>query len=362
MATPIKIRKFGPELNLVKEYFRSQEQLLAQVRERLGLPSNPAIGAPQVYELLWRMLEQMNLLQESQGLLTRRGDLLTRNTQVLMRLPVGANGQILTADSTEESGLLWTDEAAGYPPISLTSSYIMDDFLCGAGIADTLNEAGGSVGDTGWCFFDSNAGVGSLDMVGGDLYHGTLGIATGNVIGNEIMIFGPNYPTVGGGNICTELSDFFSNTFLSRWKVRPLDTASIYVMFGYSHSTTAAALGLTPSGAYFQKRVADTNWQAVIRNGGSETRVNTGVAFATTTPNSKQYRTYSIEKVTNSSWRFKISGEGDAGYNDVLDDPNGSTFNDTASKGRIFHVRTDIASSRAIYLHFFDQYMTGIEY
>ena len=40
--------------------------------------------------------------------LTTKGDLLSRTTATLQRLPIGSNGQVLTADSTATLGLNWT--------------------------------------------------------------------------------------------------------------------------------------------------------------------------------------------------------------------------------------------------------------
>lgn len=39
--------------------------------------------------------------------LTTKGDLLTRTTATLQRLPIGSNGQVLTADSTSTVGVSW---------------------------------------------------------------------------------------------------------------------------------------------------------------------------------------------------------------------------------------------------------------
>jgi hypothetical protein len=39
--------------------------------------------------------------------LTTKGDLLARTTATLQRLPVGSNGQVLTADSTATVGVIW---------------------------------------------------------------------------------------------------------------------------------------------------------------------------------------------------------------------------------------------------------------
>jgi hypothetical protein len=47
--------------------------------------------------------------------LTTKGDLLSRTTATLTRLPVGSNGTILTADSTADTGLAWSAAAAVLP-------------------------------------------------------------------------------------------------------------------------------------------------------------------------------------------------------------------------------------------------------
>lgn len=47
--------------------------------------------------------------------LTTKGDLLTRTSATLQRLPVGSNGQILVADSTATLGLNWAASPTGLP-------------------------------------------------------------------------------------------------------------------------------------------------------------------------------------------------------------------------------------------------------
>ena len=39
--------------------------------------------------------------------LTNKGDILTRNNTEIVRLPVGTNGQVLTADSATPEGIKW---------------------------------------------------------------------------------------------------------------------------------------------------------------------------------------------------------------------------------------------------------------
>lgn len=45
--------------------------------------------------------------------LTNKGDILTRNNSEIVRLPVGTNGQVLTADSTVPEGVKWAAGGGG---------------------------------------------------------------------------------------------------------------------------------------------------------------------------------------------------------------------------------------------------------
>jgi hypothetical protein len=47
--------------------------------------------------------------------LTTKGDLLSRTTATLQRLPVGTNGHILTADSTQATGIKWAASPTEIP-------------------------------------------------------------------------------------------------------------------------------------------------------------------------------------------------------------------------------------------------------
>ncbi len=52
---------------------------------------------------LWRFITN-----KTERILTTKGDLLTRNSSTAVRLPVGIDGQVLTADSAQATGLTWT--------------------------------------------------------------------------------------------------------------------------------------------------------------------------------------------------------------------------------------------------------------
>lgn len=80
--------------------------------------------------------------------LTTKGDIYTRNTTVGTRLPVGTDGQVLSADSGETTGLKWvTASGSGYDEIQdegtpVGAGNTIIDFV-GAGV--TATDAGGGV-------------------------------------------------------------------------------------------------------------------------------------------------------------------------------------------------------------------------
>jgi Collagen triple helix repeat (20 copies) len=84
--------------------------------------------------------------------LTTKGDILTRDASAIARLPVGTNGQILSADSAETTGLKWVANTGGAPisasyvtlatDATLTSERVL---TAGSGISITDGGAGGNV-------------------------------------------------------------------------------------------------------------------------------------------------------------------------------------------------------------------------
>ena len=68
--------------------------------------------------------------------LTTKGDLLTRTTATLQRLAIGANGTVLTADSTASVGVAWAAPAA--PNLDLTISAKTADYTLVAGDLNKL--------------------------------------------------------------------------------------------------------------------------------------------------------------------------------------------------------------------------------
>jgi len=79
--------------------------------------------------------------------LTTKGDILTRDSSALARLPVGTNGQILSADSAEVTGLKWVANTGGAPTgasyVTLaTDATLTSERVLTAGTGITITDAG----------------------------------------------------------------------------------------------------------------------------------------------------------------------------------------------------------------------------
>jgi len=61
----------------------------------------------ELFEVLYKRLFEI------ENYLTTKGDLLVYGADGLQRLPVGTDGQVLTADSTTHAGIKWADPEGG---------------------------------------------------------------------------------------------------------------------------------------------------------------------------------------------------------------------------------------------------------
>jgi len=118
----------------------------------------------------------------------------------------------------------------------------------------------------GWGFTN-----GTFNLVNPEAGHpGTCRRTSTAVIGAVASVF-PG----GGGATPTHRFDQIDEQV---WIIKPVTADTDYdLRFGWSSDFTSAA---APNAVYFEKLTTDTNWFGVSRTGGSQTRVDTGVAFA----------------------------------------------------------------------------------
>lgn len=132
----------------------------------------------------------------SERFLTTKGDIIGRDSSTMVRVPVGSDGQVLTADSGEASGLAWATPAA-----ALTYSLQYQEFtssgtfnvpasvdvvfveLWGGGGGGGGGGAGAVAGGTG-----GTTSFGSLDALGGAGGAGAAG--AGGAGGNRFGAWG----------------------------------------------------------------------------------------------------------------------------------------------------------------------------
>ncbi len=93
-------------------------------------------------------LEWVNALTDVS---TTKGDILARSSSALDRLSVGSNGYVLTADSAETLGVKWAVGAGGAPKIS--------DFLLTSGDARNDEFSGGPTIDGKWTLVGTSPSV-----------------------------------------------------------------------------------------------------------------------------------------------------------------------------------------------------------
>jgi hypothetical protein len=143
--------------------------------------------------------------------LTTKGDILTRDASALARLPVGTNGQILSADSAETTGLKWVANTGGAPTgasyvtlatdATLTSERVL---TAGTGITITDGGAGSTV---------TIAATGSGGAPTGASYV-TLGL-DGTLTSERVLTAGSGISITdggAGGNVTVAASGLATNT------------------------------------------------------------------------------------------------------------------------------------------------------
>jgi len=155
----------------------------------------------------------------------------------------------------DSAGRLWGIE---YNPLYVCEE--MDDFI----FASTET---GEAGNRGWSFTN-----GSLTSNVGVSNHPGILLRTSGTTISQVASFYPG----SAGNIGRVLMEQFD---MIRWIIRaPATNTDHIVRIGICLDSTANP---STNGVYFERLAADTNWFRVVRNGATQTRQDTGIAYDT---------------------------------------------------------------------------------
>lgn len=201
--------------------------------------------------------------------LTTKGDLQGRSATAPDRLPVGSNGQVLTADSAEALGMKWAAAGAGSEFDPKAQLLIYDDFFSGTEDTDEIGN---------YCWRNYFAGTGNnFSRLAGEAGHpGIVRLQPGTVeTARQCITLGdPGAAPIikGGGEIVCEA-------------VVRLTQASpaLFESVAFGLGDVVNAVGGQANGIYFQYiggASPDTNWHLVTANGGVRTRRDTGIPYA----------------------------------------------------------------------------------
>lgn len=122
-----------------------------------------------------------NLGGGSDSPLTTKGDVYTYDSADA-RLPVGANGTLLQADSAETTGLKWAS-VAGTGDVTAAAVLTDNSIVRGDGGAKGVQDSGLLIDDT-----DNLSGVASLDIaVGGDVQINSVSVLNATTLGSAVV-------------------------------------------------------------------------------------------------------------------------------------------------------------------------------
>jgi len=153
---------------------------------------------------------------------------------------------------------LQTRQSSLYPYQSVIE--LQEEFISGT-------TSSGNIGNLGWSLDLSTSGT--YGLINAETNRpGLSQLATGTTIGSV-----PGIRLIGAVNLDT------SNNFSTLYVVR-LNTNDANTQVRIGVSTNPPTVPPT-SGIYFEKLAADTNWFCVTRNGGVETRTDSGTAITT---------------------------------------------------------------------------------
>jgi hypothetical protein len=136
---------------------------------------------------------------------TSKGDLIVHNGTTDIRLPVGTNNHVLTADSTEASGVKWAAAAGGASPITIsnkTGAYtvVAGDLgtiiNCTSGTFTVSLTAAATLGSGFNCWvWNTGSGVITIDPNGAETIDGVSAIVLRQGEGTQVVCSGSNWLT-----------------------------------------------------------------------------------------------------------------------------------------------------------------------
>lgn len=175
---------------------------------------------------------------------------------------------------------------APFNPADPRQPYILaDDFL----YASTET---GEIGDLGWSFTN-----GTWNLAAAEAGHPGICRRVTTAVATTVASAFP-----GGGGTAVNMR--FDQWREMTWIVKPVTTAADFVIrLGVLNDMTSNP---PTNGAYIEKLSTDTNWFGVVRQSGSEVRVDLGVAAAADT-----WYKFRLRQISATSVGFSVNGGAD---------------------------------------------------
>jgi len=194
--------------------------------------------------------------------LTTKGDIIVNDGTNSIRVAVGTNNQVLTADSAQASGVKWATPGASADPLGTLD--MVDDF-------PPIGAITGQIGQLGWLETSAGTAATTLRKTGVAGHPGIITIRPGTVAtGRACISFG------GDGTNFTVLGD---GATIITWVVRSAQVLTAFEELAVGLGDTSNAVGDQVNGVYFRLLTAGTNWEIVTANASTRTAVDTGIAY-----------------------------------------------------------------------------------